>query len=64
MSKSLIACPESIEWDNFYKILKKHYNLDFIYKETASVYSNTGTPGIDPVVFSTKGRQVSRTDIA
>lgn len=42
---------EQVPEDNFYKILKKHLNLDFIYKETASVYSNTGRPGIDPVVF-------------
>ncbi len=36
---------------NIYKILKKHLNLDFIYAETKSVYSHTGRPGIDPVVF-------------
>lgn len=37
--------------DNFYKILKKNLNLNFIYKETESIYSHTGRPGIDPVVF-------------
>ena len=42
---------EAVPEDNFYKILKKHLNLNFIYKETESVYSHTGRPGIDPVVF-------------
>jgi transposase len=42
---------EQVPDTNFYKILKKHLNLDFIYAETKSVYSHTGRPGIDPVVF-------------
>jgi len=42
---------EAVPNDNFYKILKKHLNLNFVYKETESVYSHTGRPGIDPVVF-------------
>ena len=42
---------EQVPDSNFYKILKKHLNLDFIYEETKSVYSHTGRPGIDPVVF-------------
>lgn len=37
--------------NNFYKILKGELNLDFIYKSTKSVYSHTGRPGLDPVVF-------------
>ena len=37
---------------NFYKILKNNLDLNFIYKSTKSVYSHTGRPGIDPVVFS------------
>jgi len=42
---------EAVPDDNFYKILKKNLNLSFVYKETESVYSHTGRPGIDPVVF-------------
>ena len=42
---------EAVPDDNFYKILKKNLNLNFIYKETESVYSHTGRPGIDPIVF-------------
>jgi len=42
---------EQVPDDNFYKILKNHLKLDFIYKETQDVYSHTGRPGIDPVVF-------------
>ena len=42
---------EAVPDDNFYKILKKNLSLNFIYKETESVYSHTGRPGIDPVVF-------------
>jgi len=42
---------EAVPDDNFYKILKKHLDLNFVYRETASVYSHTGRPGIDPVVF-------------
>lgn len=42
---------EAVPDDNFYKILKKNLNLNFIYKETKSVYSHTGRPGLDPVVF-------------
>lgn len=42
---------EAIPDDNFYKILKKNLKLNFIYKATESVYSHTGRPGIDPVVF-------------
>jgi len=42
---------EHIPSDNFYKILKGHLDLHFVYKETESVYSHTGRPGIDPVVF-------------
>lgn len=42
---------EAVPEDNFYKILKKHLDLNFIYKSTESVYSHTGRPGIDPVVF-------------
>ncbi|MDH5415213.1 MAG: IS1182 family transposase [Flavobacteriaceae bacterium] len=42
---------EAVPNDNFYKILKKHLNLNFIYKETKAVYSHTGRPGIDPIVF-------------
>ena len=42
---------EQIPADNFYRILKQTLDLSFVYKETASVYSHTGRPGIDPVVF-------------
>ena len=42
---------EQVPADNFYRILKQTLNLNFIYKETENVYSHTGRPGIDPVVF-------------
>lgn len=42
---------EHVPDDNFYKILKKHLDLKFVYRATESVYSHTGRPGIDPVVF-------------
>ena len=42
---------EAVPDDNFYKILKKHLDLKFVYKDTEAVYSHTGRPGIDPVVF-------------
>jgi len=42
---------EQIPKDNFYYILKQNLDLRFIYQETESVYSHTGRPGIDPVVF-------------
>lgn len=42
---------EQIPADNFYRILKQKLDLSFVYKETESVYSHTGRPGIDPVVF-------------
>jgi len=37
--------------DNFYKILKRELDLSFVYKKTQFLYSNTGKPSIDPVVF-------------
>ena len=37
--------------DNFYKILKKNFDHNFIYKSTKKVYSHTGRPGLDPIVF-------------
>ena len=42
---------EQIPANNFYKVLKSHLDLRFIYKATESVYSHTGRPGMDPVVF-------------
>lgn len=42
---------EFIPDTNFYKILKDNLNLNFIYKSTEFVYSHTGRPGLDPVVF-------------
>jgi len=36
---------------NFYKVLKNKLDLSFIYKSTKKVYSHTGRPGLDPVVF-------------
>ena len=32
---------EAVPEDNFYKILKENLDLNFIYKETESVYSHT-----------------------
>lgn len=42
---------EQIPVDNFYRILKQKLDLSFVYKETESVYSHTGRPSIDTVVF-------------
>ena len=42
---------QQIPEDNFYRILKQNLDLGFVYKETKPVYSHTGRPGIDPVVF-------------
>jgi transposase len=42
---------QQIPADNFYKILKQVLDLNFIYEDTKDAYSNTGRPGIDPVVF-------------
>ena len=42
---------QAVPENNFYKILKRNLDLNFIYKETESVYSHTGRPGLDPVVF-------------
>ena len=43
--------PDVIPDDNFYKVLKKKLDLSFVYKLTKSVYSHTGRPSLDPVVF-------------
>ena len=37
--------------DNFYKILKRELDLSFVYKKTQFLYSNTGKPSTDPIVF-------------
>ena len=42
---------EFVPDNNFYKVLKDELDLNFIYKSTESVYSHTGRPGLDPVVF-------------
>jgi transposase len=42
---------EYIPADNFYRILKEHLDLSFVYKETKTYYSHTGRPSLDPVVF-------------
>lgn len=36
---------------NFYRVLKTILNLRFIKKKTQFLYSRTGWPGIDPIVF-------------
>jgi len=43
--------PDHIPDDNFYKVLKSKLDLRFIYRETKDVYSHTGKPSLDPVVF-------------
>ena len=37
--------------DNYYKILKRKLNLNFIYKLTKPYYSDRGKASLDPVVF-------------
>ena len=43
--------PDQIPDDNFYKVLKDRLDLCFVYKSTKEVYSHTGRPSLDPVVF-------------
>ena len=43
--------PDQIPDDNFYKVLKSKLDLRFVYKLTKDVYSHTGRPSLDPVVF-------------
>jgi len=43
--------PDNIPDDNFYKVLKSNLDLSFVYGLTKDVYSNTGRPSLDPVVF-------------
>lgn len=43
--------PDMIPNNNFYKVLKDKLDLSFVYKSTKNVYSHTGRPAIDPVVF-------------
>ncbi len=43
--------PDMIPDNNFYKVLKDKLDLSFVYKSTKHVYSHTGRPAIDPVVF-------------
>lgn len=43
--------PDAIPDDNFYKVLKDKLDLRFVYQSTKSVYSHTGRPSLDPVVF-------------
>jgi hypothetical protein len=42
---------EYIPENNFYRILKDHLDLSFIYKKTKKYYGHTGRPSLDPVVF-------------
>ena len=37
--------------DNFYRVLKPILDLRFIKKKTQFLYSKTGRPSIDPIVF-------------
>lgn len=43
--------PDVVPVDNFYRILKSKLDLSFVYDMTKSVYSHTGKPSVDPVVF-------------
>lgn len=43
--------PDAIPADNFYKVLKDKLDLRFVYESTKTVYSHTGRPSLDPVVF-------------
>ncbi len=42
---------EYIPANNFYRILKRHLDLSFVYKDTEKYYGHTGRPSLDPVVF-------------
>ena len=43
--------PDHIPDKHFYKVLKAHLDLSFVYKSTKDLYSHAGKPNIDPVVF-------------
>lgn len=42
---------EHVPKTNFYRRLKEHLSLDYLYQETKSYYGSTGQKSIDPVVF-------------
>ena len=48
---SYFQLSERIPADNFYRILKKHLDLKFLYSATAQYYGTQGQESIDPAVF-------------
>lgn len=42
---------ERVPEDNLYRLLASKLDLNFIYKETKSLYGKTGNPSLDPKVF-------------
>jgi transposase len=46
-----INLEELVPEDNFYRVLEKILDLNFIYKKCESLYGKTGNKSIDPVVF-------------
>jgi len=42
---------ERVPLHNFYRRLDEILNLDFLYEATRELYSHTGQPSLDPVVF-------------
>ena len=42
---------DAVDDNNFYKQIRQHLDLEFIYALTRKYYSHTGRPSLDPVVF-------------
>jgi hypothetical protein len=42
---------ERVPWHNLYRRLEEVLDLRFLYEETQALYSHTGQPSLDPVVF-------------
>lgn len=46
-----ITLEDLVPEDNFYRIIEKTLDLNFVYKECENLYGKTGNKSIDPVVF-------------
>ncbi len=46
-----VSLEDLVPEDNFYRLLEKILDLNFVYKECEGLYGKTGNKSIDPVVF-------------